>query len=72
MKVSRPWELPISATPAAEPIKSLLPQTPRINVTSSHWKRGLSGCLDKTENKIRMLPTIAEAKQVKCFIFSAH
>ena len=36
MKVYMPREVPISPTPAADPIDSKLPPTPAVSVTSSH------------------------------------
>jgi len=55
-----PLAVPIKATPAADPIASMLPPVPAVSVTRSHCPRDITGSMDKTANITGILSTIAE------------
>ncbi len=59
-KVYIPFDCPINATPAAEPIDSILPPTPAVRVTNNHCESGIAGSIVKTANITGMLSTIAD------------
>ena len=40
-----PFDCPIKATPAADPIESILPPTPAVKVTSSHCESDILGSI---------------------------
>ena len=50
----------MSATPAADPIDSMLPPTPAVSVTRSHWFKSISGCICSTATMTGMLSTMAD------------
>ena len=55
-----PFDCPIKATPAADPIESILPPTPAVKVTSIHCESGIVGSIVNTANITGMLSTIAD------------
>ena len=51
---------PINATPAADPIDSMLPPTPAVKVAKSHCPVSISGNIVSTAYITGMLSTIAD------------
>jgi hypothetical protein len=58
MKVYCPLEVPINATPAAEPTESSVPPTPQVSVISNHWKWLISGPILRIANITGILSII--------------
>ena len=70
-KVYIPFDCPIKATPAAEPIESILPPTPAVRVTSNHCESGIEGSMVNTANITGMLSTIADKIPTSMLAFVA-
>ena len=70
-KVYIPLDCPIKATPAAEPIESILPPTPAVSVTNSHCESGIEGSIVRTANITGILSTIADKIPTSIFALVA-
>jgi len=51
----------VRATPAADPMASMLPPVPAVRVTRSHWPWDMFGSMVRTANITGMLSTIADS-----------
>ena len=57
--------LPVSATLAADPMDSIYPPTPAVNVTSGQCQLFILGSMASRANMTAMLPTRAESNQTE-------